>query len=146
MSDDAKATGRCLCGAVTITLTAQHRHVGICHCIMCRRWNGGPNMAIEIGKDIEIAGKEHITAYRSSEWAERAFCKICGSNLYYRILETNDHAVCVGILDDPAELTLTTEIFIDEKPGFYQFANDTKTMTGAEVFAAFTPGGDDTQG
>ena len=146
MSDDTKATGRCLCGAVTITLTAEHKQVGLCHCNMCRRWSGGPYMAIDVGSDIEIAGKEHITTYRSSQWAERAFCKICGSNLYYRIIEANDHAVCAGILDDPADLMLTTQIFIDEKPDFYQFANDTKNMTGAEAFAMYAPEANETQG
>ena len=31
----------------------------------------------------------------------------------------------------------TSQIFIDEKPAYYDFANKTKNMTGAEVFAAF---------
>jgi hypothetical protein len=29
------------------------------------------------------------------------------------------------------------QVFIDEKPGFYCFANETHTMTGAELFAQF---------
>ena len=33
----------------------------------------------------------------------------------------------------------TSQIFIDEKPAYYDFANKTKNMTGAEVFAAFAP-------
>ena len=32
---------------------------------------------------------------------------------------------------------LTTEVFIDEKPGFYAFAQETNQMTGAELFALF---------
>lgn len=144
MSDDDKATGRCLCGAVRITLTGTHKEVGVCHCGMCRRWGGGPNMAIEVGQDIEIDGKEHVTAYRSSDWAERAFCKVCGTNLYYRIVEADDHVLCAGVLDDPDGLVLTGQIFIDEKPAFYDFANETKTMTGAEVFALYAPAPNET--
>ncbi len=139
MPDDGKATGRCLCGAVTITVTGDHREVGVCHCGMCRRWAGGPNMAIEVGKDIDIEGKEQVTVYRSSAWAERAFCRTCGSNLYYRIVDADDYVICAGILDDQGGLTLASQIFIDEKPDFYDFANDTKTMTGAEVFAMYAP-------
>ena len=139
MSDGGKRTGRCLCGAVKITLTGDHRNVGVCHCGMCRRWGSGPNMAIDVGKDIDIGGKEQVTVYRSSDWAERAFCKTCGSNLYYRIVETDDHVVCAGILDDQGSLILASQIFIDEKPDFYDFANETKTMTGAEVFAMYAP-------
>ena len=142
MSDTSKATGRCLCGAVTITLTGTHNEVGVCHCGMCRRWGSGPNMAIDAGQDVEIEGKDHITAYRSSDWAERAFCKTCGTNLYYRIVEADHYAVCVGIMDEPEGLALTSQIFIDEKPAFYDFANDTKTMTGAEVFAMYAPSAD----
>ncbi len=139
MPDDGKATGSCLCGAVKIRSTREHRDVGVCHCSMCRRWGSGPNMAIDVGKDIEIEGREHVTVYRSSDWAERAFCRACGSNLYYRIVGTDDHVVCAGILDDQGGLKMTSQIFIDDKPAFYEFANDTKKMTGAEVFAMYAP-------
>lgn len=142
MSDDGKATGKCLCGAVKIKLTGEHKDVDICHCSMCRRWGGGPNMAMHVGKDIEIKGKEHVTAYQSSEWAERAFCKNCGSNLYYRIAETDEHIICAGILDEPSSLVLKQQIFIDDKPTFYDFANETENMTGAEVFAMYAPPAD----
>lgn len=142
MSDESKVTGRCLCGAVTIRLTGEHQDVGVCHCNMCRRWGGGPNMALDVGKDIEIEGRDHVSIYRSSEWAERAFCKNCGSNLYYRIVEADEYVICAGILDDQGDLVLTTQIFIEEKPAFYEFANDTKMMTGAEVFAMYAPDAD----
>lgn len=133
------AIGRCLCGAVTITLAGDHKEVGACHCGMCRRWGGGPGMAIEVGKDIEISGRDHVRVYRSSEWAERAFCDTCGSSLYYRLAEAGDHYLFAGILDDQSDMVLTSQIFIDEKPAYYTFANETKTMTGAEVFAMFAP-------
>ena len=144
MSDDGKSTGKCLCGAVRIKLIGDHKDVGICHCDMCRRWSSGPVMAIDVGKDVEIEGKENITTYRSSEWAERAFCGNCGSNLYYRIVETDDHVVAAGILDDADNLVLASQIFIDEKPNFYDFANETKNMTGAEVFEMYAPPSDKT--
>lgn len=139
MPDDSKMTGRCLCGAVKITVTGDHKDVGACHCGMCRRWGGGPTMALDVGQDIEIEGKDHIIAYRSSDWAERAFCKTCGSNLYYRLVDADSYVVCVGILDDQDGMTLKSQIFIDEKPAYYDFANQTKNMTGAEVFAMYAP-------
>jgi hypothetical protein len=135
-------SGRCLCGAVTIMLAGDHKEVGACHCDMCRRWGGGPGMAIEIGKDIEIEGRDRVRIYRSSKWAERAFCDTCGSSLYYRLVKAGDHYLFAGILDDQSAMVLTSQIFIDEKPAYYTFANETKTMTGAEVFAAFPPPAD----
>ena len=32
---------------------------------------------------------------------------------------------------------MDNQIFIDEKPDFYSFANETTTLTGEEVFAQF---------
>lgn len=141
MPDDRNITGTCLCGAVNITVTADHTDVGICHCNMCRRWGGGPAMGIEAVKasDIDIAGQDSIATYRSSEWAERAFCGICGTNLYYRLVEADEYSVCAGIFDDADRFVLTMQIFIDEKPAFYTFANETKNLTGDEVFALFAP-------
>ena len=142
MSDDTNVTGKCLCGAVKVTLTGDHKEVGICHCGMCRRWSSGPLMAVDVGQDIEIEGRENVATYRSSEWAERAFCKTCGSNLYYRIVEADQCIVSAGILDEEDGLALGIQVFIDEKPQFYDLANDTKTMTGAEVFAMYGPSAD----
>mgnify|MGYP000675211619 CR=1 FL=1 len=34
-------------------------------------------------------------------------------------------------------LKIIHQIFIDEKPAYYCFANETHNMTGAEVFAQF---------
>ena len=42
-------------------------------------------------------------------------------------------------LDERDGFTFVNQIFIDEKPPYYDFANATKTMTGAEVAAAFAP-------
>lgn len=139
MSDDRKVTGHCLCGAVKITLPEGQKDVGVCHCGMCRRWSGGPTLAIEAGKAVKIEGREHVGTYRSSDWAERAFCKVCGCNLYYRLVEADSYVVMAGLLEDQSDLSLSSQIFIDEKPAFYSFANETTTMTGAEVFALYAP-------
>lgn len=47
----------------------------------------------------------------------------------------------VGLFDTDAALTFTKQIFIEQKPEYYAFANNTETMTGEQVFAAF--GNDD---
>ena len=41
--------------------------------------------------------------------------------------------------DDRNGYAFKSQIFIDEKPAYYDFANKTHNMTGAEVFAAFAP-------
>ncbi len=133
-------SGRCLCGAVTFAADVAKRHVDICHCEMCRRWSAGPYMGFAHDGDVRSEGAENISVYKSSEWAERAFCKVCGSALYWRLAGTDHYSFSAGALDQQSELRLTAQIYIDEKPAYYDFANETSRLTGAEVVAAFEAG------
>lgn len=129
----AQMTGRRLCGAVTIEATPKRPHVEACHCDMCRRWGGGAFLGIQCGGDFTIQGEEHVTAYPSSDWAERGFCSKCGTNLFYRFVPADSYSFTAGLFDEAEALTLSEQIFIDEKPGYYSFAEDTPKKTGAEV-------------
>jgi len=130
--------GHCLCGAVTF-IAPDVPQMAACHCTMCRRWGGGPMLTVQCPPDMQIEGRAHIRAYRSSEWAERAFCATCGSHLYYRVLPDGEYAVPAGLFQDGPEFRFHEQIFIDQKPASYEFANETAKLTGAEVFAKFTP-------
>jgi hypothetical protein len=88
---------------------------------------------------VSFEGAEHIGVYASSDWAERTFCKVCGTSLYWRIRGTDEYSFCAGTLDDESGLELSTEIFIDEKPAYYAFANETKKLTAKEAMATFMP-------
>ena len=131
-------TGRCLCGAVKFRAEGVPHDVAACHCGMCRRWAGGPGFAVEV-KAVSFEGAERIGRYRSSDWAERGFCKKCGSNLFYRLIDTDQYLMTPGTFDDQSGFKMTTEVFIDEKPACYTFADETSKMTGAEVFAMYAP-------
>lgn len=137
------ASARCLCGKVRYTVSTGDTdkiEIGACHCEMCRRWSGGPGFATHPGPAPEIEGEEHIKWYRSSDWAERGFCAECGSNLFYRLSgDEPQYALFSGAFEDQSKVVLSAEIFIDEKPDFYNFAGDIPSMTGAEVFAMFAP-------
>lgn len=139
MEDGKEQVRGCLCGKVRFRIAEPVDEVSICHCAMCRRWSGGPLFAIDCGKSLEHEGQEHIVLYRSSDWAERAFCGTCGTNLFYRLVESGQLILCAGALDDQSGLSIKSQIFIDEKPDFYDFANKTEMMTGKEVFALYAP-------
>ncbi len=85
-------SGHCLCGAVTIEATPQRPHMEACHCDMCRRWGGIAFVGVGCGDQVKLLGEEHITRYRSSDWAERGFCSRCGSNLFFRFLPTGSYS------------------------------------------------------
>ena len=131
--------GHCLCGAVKFTVKAMNNSVDACHCGMCRRWGGGPLMSISCGKDVTFEGEENITVYDSSDWAERGFCKLCGSHLFYRLKEANDHELSAGLFESQKNFHFDLQVFTDRKPAFYNFANITKEMTEAEVIEEFAP-------
>ena len=131
MSKKTEKTGSCLCQAVTFTATSENE-VGACNCEMCRKWNGGPQMAISCGEHVTFSGEKNIAVYQSSDWAERGFCKTCGSHLFYRF-KGNQHMMLAGSFDDASDFTLNMQYFIDSKPSFYDFKNDTKNLTGKEI-------------
>ena len=134
-----KGTGMCLCGAVRFTAKAAVKSVGACHCGMCRKWGGGPFMAVDCGNDITFEGNEHISVYDSSDWADRGFCSKCGSHLFYRIKQTMRHMVPAGLFDGENAFVFNYQVFIDRKPSFYSFENMTKDMTEADIFARYSP-------
>jgi hypothetical protein len=133
-------SGHCLCGAVTFTATPERMEMGICHCAMCRRWTGGAFMAVTC-EDVRVADESQFGVYKSSSYGERCFCKACGTTLFWRMADGSHTAVSAQAFDDPSQVPLTSEIFTDEQPANYAFANQTTRMTGPEVIAAFTAKG-----
>jgi len=95
-------------------------------------------LVIECGSDVHFEGNDGISVFSSSDWAERGFCSKCGSHLFYRLKKEGHYAVPVGLFDDGEQWVFEQQIFIDEKPSFYSFANQTKNLTGAEVFAQYS--------
>ncbi|NHQ86559.1 GFA family protein [Iodobacter sp. HSC-16F04] len=132
--------GACLCGAVQLSAKARNPKIGACHCNMCRKWTGGPFLATDCGTDVTFSAGDMISRYASSEWAERGFCKQCGSHLFYYLKEAQQYIVSAGLFEQQDEFIFDHQIFIDKKPAFYDFANATHNMTEAEVFAQYAPG------
>jgi len=130
-----QATGKCLCGAISFTAQDVEPHFHACHCSMCRKWSGGPGMGVGVGS-IALEGEANLGVYKSSDWAERCFCSKCGTNLMYRMPETGMTVVWAGAFDDESGLSLTGEIYVDEKPASYSFAGDHPRQTGAEFMAS----------
>ena len=130
-----EATGHCLCGAVTYTAENVETDVHSCHCDICRRWSGGPGFAVSVGK-VTFKGEQNITRYDSSEWAERGFCKVCGSNLFFRWKEPDHYLLWMGTIDDLAPFNLADEIYIDKKPPLYDLAGERPRLTGDEFMAS----------
>ena len=131
-------TGKCLCGEVTVEVEGLKPTVGVCHCSMCRNWSGGPFIAVEPTSQVKFTGEESISRYKSSDWAQRGFCTNCGTHLFYHLKANDEYVLLAGLFKEDASFVLDHQIFIDEKPNYYNFKESTKCMTGAEVFAQYS--------
>ena len=131
-------TGRCICGAVGITGTANEPRVAASHCDMCRSWSSGPYFEVSC-ENVVFECEDNITKIRSSDWVECGFCNKYGSNLFYHIIDSNEFQIAAGLLDDQSDLHLALQVFTDKKPPYYTLADKTETMTAAEAYAAYAP-------
>lgn len=138
-NDESAFHGTCLCGAVSLYFRQPSPNLGACHCSLCRRWGGGPFLSVEIHEPPHVEGEEWVRVYASSEWAERGFCSRCGSHLFYRLKKAPFYALSAGLFKESEAWPLKLQVFIDEKPESYTFANKTEEMTGEQVFQAWQP-------
>jgi hypothetical protein len=139
-----EASGRCLCGAVRFRATEVPETFGACHCETCRRWTGSALLGVTIPRDKVVwEGEEHIARRQTSSWAERAWCRECGTGLSFRVTAESSYSgdieLPLGILDDPNGFRMTNEIYIDHKPDSYGYAGEgRKLMTRQQCVEKFS--------
>ena len=137
------ASGACLCGTVRFVARGVPEKFAACHCEMCRRWTGSALLDLDVPvENVEWSGEEHIRTFQSSDWAERAWCDRCGSNLWFRMTQDNEwsgsYGIPLGLFDDASGFEMSTEIFIDQKPDSFAYAGTGRTvLTRAECVAKF---------
>ena len=129
-----QTTGQCLCGAVQFTgAPVAGGGISVCHCGQCRRWASGPYASLRMDRGVSLTRADGLVCYASSDFGERGFCRDCGSSLFWRERGAErDWAVSVGALDDGHGQRIAEHIWIDDKPEFYDFADDAPRKTAAE--------------
>ena len=96
-------------------------------------------MALDCGTDVTFDNQSNISIYNSSDWAERGFCKLCGSHLFYRLKQSQQYHIPAGLFENNEKFIFDHQVFIDKKPSFYSFANKTNDKTEAQAFAQYAP-------
>jgi hypothetical protein len=133
---EPRATGRCLCGAVTYEVHGPLRDVLVCHCIECRRW-GGYLGAFSATRDEDLVVRESgalrwIDSPESELHARRGFCGECGSSLFWDSPERDRVSIAAGTLDRPAGIHVAGHIYIHQA-GDYDVVPDDGLPTGDDV-------------
>jgi hypothetical protein len=113
--------GSCLCGAVRYEVRGPLRAVIGCHCTQCRKQTGH-YMAATAAKHerFEIIEDEGLKWYRSSEKAERGFCGICGSTLFWQGTGLDYIAIAAGTIDGETGVNTEGHIFCADKGDYYE--------------------------
>ena len=113
-------SGQCLCGAVTFTGRWTDQSLKACHCGQCRRWSGHV-WAAGTTDDLTITGE--VRWFQSSDFAERGFCPLCGSSLFWRRQGSAAIDVAGGAVDAPTGLHMDGHIFVQDQGDYYQIAD-----------------------
>ena len=142
----SQLSGHCLCGGVTITAEGAHDpRVGACHCRMCQRWSGGLFLCFE-AEASAVTVKGEVKRYRSSAFAERAFCPRCGSHLWFNDVEEggqpSHYELMPGLFDAARSWPLRSEIYVDRAMASVplQGGHSRKTRSEYEAGNAFVEG------
>ena len=113
--------GGCLCNGVRYSVSGPLRGIIACHCEQCRRTSGHfAAMTSARIADIAIADSQSLRWFSSSDTAERGFCTICGSNLFWRPIGRDIMSITAGSLDAPTGLAIEKHIFAGAKSDYYE--------------------------
>lgn len=125
MSDPTRIqSGGCLCGAVRYRVAGELRPVVACHCEQCRRTSGHHVAATAARRrDLTIEGEANLTWYRSSDFAQRGFCRFCGGNLFWQRDGAAQVSIMAGSLDPGSGLSTAAHIFVSDKGDYYDIAD-----------------------
>jgi len=100
MTNSTKITGSCLCEAVRYESTSSRLGAGYCHCSKCRKAYGHLYAAlVQFNRDDFKITKGELSHYKSSDVAERSFCRDCGSSLLFSYPGQSTLFVLAGTLD-----------------------------------------------
>jgi hypothetical protein len=128
--------GACLCGATRIRVDGDYvAAVGICHCRICRVWSGTITGYFTASHDaVTVDGP--VKTYASTSFASRAFCEVCGANLWLRNNGPEDEYEFVPALFRDADMfPVISEIYCDRAPAYGHLKGDHKRATQAEYEA-----------
>ncbi len=81
------ARGQCLCGAVGFVASLPSKWVAHCHCTLCQRAHGAAFVTwvgMESARVLVDDGDGALAWFDSPGGGERAFCKRCGSSVFFR--------------------------------------------------------------
>lgn len=116
-------TGRCNCGAVTATFSAEPIAVRQCWCRQCQKVGAGSatNNALFLNENMVMSGELGWYSYLadSGNTVEQGFCPACGTPVIGRNSGRKHASVIrLGFIELPHDLRPSAAIWLDEAPAW----------------------------
>ncbi|MDQ8730368.1 GFA family protein [Bradyrhizobium sp. LHD-71] len=126
-------TGGCQCGAVRYEWLQRPDFSSVCYCRMCQKASGQPFMGLTGGKCEHLRWiRGAPSMFKSSNVAERGFCRECGTPLTYAFAGTGNVSVTINSLDDPEAMPPTLQFGIEGKVSWMHRLHELPTETADE--------------
>ncbi|WP_428354346.1 GFA family protein [Methyloprofundus sp.] len=121
MSEKPFASGQCLCGKISYTISAPPRVMSQCHCDDCRKATGTGHASNAFFKRNQVhikgAPRSYASTADSGSPVTRYFCPDCGTPLFGELGSLkNVLAVAVGSMDDSSWFKPTAIVYHKSKP------------------------------
>jgi hypothetical protein len=122
---DAPLTGSCACGSVAYEVTEPFTTAGYCHCKRCQRRSGALwalNAVVPADGFEVVRGGEHVRVWEPPDGLPKAFCTICGGQLYS---DGGDSIVVrLGAIDADPEIRPEWHQWLESAPDWEPIPDD----------------------
>jgi len=127
----APLIGRCLCGAIRFTASAEPFQVSWCHCKDCRRQTGAPAVVWAGFKRDQVLFEKEPRRRRSSAQVTRSFCADCGTPISYEHGELpGEIYIHAGLFDDADRLVPDRHAYVTSKLFWLHLEDGLATFEG----------------
>jgi hypothetical protein len=127
-------TGSCLCGGIQFRIESELAAVQICHCVQCRKAQGGPfSTNIPVARDAFqlTAGEQLLKSYESSPGKYRHFCGTCGSPVFSRRESVPGVLrIRAGLINEPLQSRLDSHAFVASKCNWWPISDELPQYEG----------------
>ncbi len=126
-------TGRCYCGAITLTAQRPPQTVAYCHCGDCRRWTGAPLPAFAALAPEDVTVTPPLgTPFSTTPGVERWVCAACGSPIAARFdYLPGQIYIPLGILDQAEALAPEVHCHAEAQMPWLHVADDLPRLEGS---------------
>ena len=115
---DQRLRGKCLCGAVQVTVADEFLYAGYCHCPDCRASSGSACSAfagIQKEKLQLVSDDDSVSRFYKSQDNVMHFCRQCSSWLFSIVRNGEFAHVRLGVLIDDPSIRPSFHIFVGSK-------------------------------